>query len=662
MRTRRALLPLLCSSSLCLLFVLSGCSDNTSSSENNASSNCPEGQSENPITGECSVVRDNNSRPPMPNNTTVGSDMGDNANPGDMSGNNPDMSGGNNTTPNNGMPGVIDAPEGCTPGDVLGCNGDNAAYECNAAGDAYESTACDAGLQCLPGEGCSDKVCVPGTQYCDGTMGTYKCNADGTGFGETTMCVEGEVCSRGACNTVCELGKYRSSYVGCEYWTLDLDQHTEMIPPSMPADAVPHSVVISNPNDREATVSFRSWNPSISVNIPDPTVPPKSSRIFRMPRIDIEGTGITKNSIQIQSTVPVTAHQFNPLGNEGVYSNDASLLLPVNTLGVEYYALNVPSRPEVCFMGTCFDPYYAYVTVLATEPGETVLNVTPTARIAAGDPNINSIPPGAAATFRLQRGEVLNLQVGETSLTANQDLSGTHIIATKPVAVFSGHEGSVIGETSDSCCAEHLEQQLFPIKDWGTRYMAAISPGRGIKKDHWRIIAGEDNVTITTNPPQDGANNVTLNKGEFVKFFSADSFEINATGKVQVGQFLVGQEETSKAQGDPAFILNVPVERFREDYLALIPTGYNNNHLLVVREAGSPVTIDGNAIQDASFVAVGGGEYEYVHLDVGPGVYSLEGDAPFAVYAYGYDSAVSYGYPAGLNLVGNQVSGDPNGE
>jgi hypothetical protein len=192
--------------------------------------------------------------------------------------------------------------------------------------------------------------------------------------------------------------------------------------------------------------------------------------------------------------------------------------------------------------------------------------------------------------------------------------------------------------------------------------MAAISPGRGIKKDHWRIIAGEDNVTITTNPPQDGANNVTLNKGEFVKFFSADSFEINATGKVQVGQFLVGQEETSKAQGDPAFILNVPVERFREDYLALIPTGYNNNHLLVVREAGSPVTIDGNAIQDASFVAVGGGEYEYVHLDVGPGVYSLEGDAPFAVYAYGYDSAVSYGYPAGLNLVGNQVSGDPNGE
>lgn len=660
---RRALFPLFGCSLLMFALTGSGCSgDTTQSGENNASSNCPEGQAENPITGECTIVRDNNSQPPLPNSSTPNNSSSNNTATGGDMGTGDDMSGGNTSTGNNGMPGVIDAPEGCNAGDSLGCNGDNAAFVCNAEGTQYESTECGAGLTCLPGEGCTDKICVPGTQSCDGATGTRDCNADGTGYTETTPCAEGEVCSRGACNTVCELGKYRSSYVGCEYWTLDLDQHTEMIPPSMPADAVPHSVVISNPNDRPATIAFRSWSSSVSVSVPDPTVPPLTSKVFRMPRIDIEGTGITSNSIQISSSIPVTAHQFNPLGNEGVYSNDASLLLPVNTLGVEYYALNVPSRPEVCFMGTCFDPYYAYVTVLATEPGETVLNVTPTARIAAGEPNINSIPPGVAATFRLQRGEVLNLQVGETSLTANQDLSGTHIIATQPVAVFSGHEGSVIGETSDSCCAEHLEQQLFPIKDWGKTYIAAISPGRGIKKDHWRIIAGEDNVTLTTNPPQDGANNVTLNKGEFVKFFSADSFEINATGKIQVGQFLVGQEETSRAVGDPAFILNVPVERFREDYLALIPDGYTNNHLLVVREAGSEITVDGAVVPNDRFTAVGAGTYEYVHIDVSPGVFSLEGDAPFAVYAYGYDSAVSYGYPAGLNLVGNQVSGDPNGE
>ena len=309
-------------------------------------------------------------------------------------------------------------------------------------------------------------------------------------------------------------------------------------------------------------------------------------------------------------------------------------------------------------MGTCFDPYYAYITVLATEPGETRLNVTPTARIEAGV-GIPTIPPGAAKSFTLQRGQVLNLQVGETSLSGNLDLSGTHIIADKPVAVFSGHEGSVVGEpgAGDTCCAEHLEQQLFPLKDWGKRYMAALSPGRGIKKDHWRIIAGEDNVTLTTNPPQAGAHNVTLNKGEFVKLYTADSFEITATGIVQVGQFLIAQDQTSEVQGDPAFVLNVPIERFRKDYIVLTPQGYSKNYLLVVRKAGAMVTRDAQPIADSLFTSIGSGEYEFAHIQVSPGVFSLESLEPFSVSVYGYDNAVSYGYPGGLNLVGEQLGG-----
>ena len=58
------------------------------------------------------------------------------------------------------------------------------------------------------------------------------------------------------------------------------------------------------------------------------------------PRLDIDGTGIFDRAFKISSTQPVIVYQFNPLNNEGVASNDASLLLPKEGLGREYVALS----------------------------------------------------------------------------------------------------------------------------------------------------------------------------------------------------------------------------------------------------------------------------------------------------------------------------------
>jgi hypothetical protein len=468
---------------------------------------------------------------------------------------------------------------------------------------------------------------------------------------------------------VCELGKYQSSYVGCEYWTLDLDQHPDPTVNPRP-NTIPHSVVISNPNNVPVTISFQSQAVGVSVMVPNPVVPPNDTRAFTMPQLDVDGTSLSSNSIRIVSTQPVVAHQFNPLNNVGAFSNDGTLLLPAPMLGDEYYVVNWPTQYLPPIIGN-IPSQHSYVAILATEQGDTFVNVTPKARIDAGmnqitNQPINPITPGVTRTFKLNYGQVLNLQAFSATLgPANNDLTGTHIKASRPVAVFAGHEAAVIGEGrmnnssdqgSGSCCADHIEHQLLPLRSWDTSYIAALSPGRGTKKDHWRIVSGEDNVTLTTNPPQPGANNVRLNKGQFVTFFSDQSFEVSATGKVQIGQFLVSQEQTSRGNGDPAMLITVPTSRFRADYVLLTPTGYTDNYLQFTRKPGVPIRLNGNLVPDARFSPIGSGAWEAGYVEVSPGVQSVESAQPFGVAAFGYGRAVSYAYIGGLDLVGQEVA------
>lgn len=566
----------------------------------------------------------------------------------------------NTEDPNTETPDDLEVDR-CTPGDVAGCADETHQRICNDEGNAFGAVACPSGENCLAGE-CTTDVCIPGVSACEGGESVKICNSDGSGYEPAEACPEDTVCNAGSCKSICELGKYRSSYIGCEYWTVDLDQHPDPTQSPKPNE-IPHAVVISNPNNNDATIAFYSQVASASVQVADPVVPARSARAFEMPRLDVSGTSLTKRAINIVSSSPVSMHQFNPLNNENVYSNDASLLLPVNVVGKEYYVVNWPTQILPAFMG--FDPpdQHAYVTIVAVEQGTTALNVTSTAQIEYGD-GVGAVAPGFARGFSMNRGEVLNLQAKDPGgLGGQNDLTGTHIIADKNIIVFAGHEAAVIGEPgggnnsgndpggnqgSGNCCADHLEQQLFPVNSLGTSYIAPHSPSRGVKKDHWRIVAAET-ATITTDPPQAGADGVTLEAGEFVKIWSDESFEVNATGKIMVAQFLVSQQRTTAVTGDPAMVLAVPNERFRSDYAVLTPDGYDEDWLTVIRPAGVEVRLAGQPIS-AQWQSVG--TYEVGHVAVTPGVQNVESDEPFGLIAYGFDTAVSYAYPGGLDLVG----------
>jgi hypothetical protein len=219
----------------------------------------------------------------------------------------------------------------------------------------------------------------------------------------------------------------------------------------------------------------------------------------------------------------------------------------------------------------------------------------------------------------------------------------------------------------NTCCADHLEEQLFPVSTWGTHYVASKSFDRGLEEDYWRIMAAEDDTKIETIPPQTVIP--TLNAGEWFEFGSRDHFEIISDKPILVGQFLASEqapnpnerdffEEGDAGTGDPSFILAVPTRQFRSDYVFLAPNKYAFDYVSVIAPAAAEVFFDQLPIPVAWEPVGDGATWKAARFAIGDGVHFIESDLPVSVIVYGYDQYVSYGYPGGLNLEVDEEGAD----
>ena len=544
----------------------------------------------------------------------------------------------------------------CRPGQALSCASNVALVICDETGVGQTEQACPDAFFCSFQDGeylCTNQICTPGQTRCAGLAGTETCADDGTSWTAGTTCTSGTQCDNGECRSLCEINSKVSSFLGCEYWSADLDNITGGL-------NAPHAVIVSNPHPditAEVTVTNGAGDPVHVDGWPE-SVPPGELAIWRFENnavnaldntdlLDtayIDGTMLGNQTFKFESSVPVTAHQFNPLIDTNVYTNDASLLLPTNAIGSEYLAMSWKHRSSGFELR-------GYVTVIAVGTEATEVQVTPTAAVVAGTDRLtnNAIPriaPGETRTFTLQPGQILNL---ETEGPAEADLTGTEILSNQPITVFGGHECANVPLGFDAC--DHLEQQLYPVNSWGSAYAGTYFVRRRPEQvEIWRILSGADGVVLTTNPPVPNVDGITLDRGEFVEFEASTDFDLNASGPILAAQYMVGTNYRNLGDGDPAFTLLVPTQQWRRDYIVLTPPAYHADYLNVVAPVNTTVTLDGVAIQPDQFQAFGIAGFAVARVEVGDGPHSLVGDDEFGVIAYGYDSAVSYAYPGGLNL------------
>ncbi|MEC8023648.1 MAG: IgGFc-binding protein, partial [Myxococcota bacterium] len=386
--------------------------------------------------------------------------------------------------------------------------------------------ACAAGL-CV--------TCIPGRRECRqsvfGGNEAWVCLATGPDSSDWSLqerCSPADDCSNGLCIGPCQDDVKIDTSQGCDYYAVDLENASRQADARAGTPAPPQfSVLAYNPSrDNPLSLSvFRtptSLEPEKSISIP-----PRTLHVLELEPRQIQGTVLDNLAWRIRGDHPFAAYQFNPLDNVNpIFSNDASLLLPVNALGRTYRAMT----------GVGGSPF---ITIVATT-NDTKISITPTAAIEASEANngIDSIPSIEAnetRTFTLQSGHVLNLRA---TTDPKADLTGTLIEADRSVSVFTGN---VATTTSDRCCADHLEQQLPPVTSWGTRYIAARSQPRGAEPDHWVVLAHEDDTVITSSnglfPPK------TLIAGERLRFTTDADFTLDASKPVLLGQFLASSFE-----------------------------------------------------------------------------------------------------------------------
>ena len=562
------------------------------------------------------------------------------------------------------------------------------------------------------GRTCEDRQCVgcePGARACRGSR-VVECDADGRIEETLEICQQGSQCVDGACVALCGAeGDDKASYQGCEYWAVDLDNADVDVPGGVSPANAQFAVVVSNVNaDDVEVVAYESDDGQVEREVLRTVIGGGEVDVLDLPSRALVGSGKGFKAYRISASQAVIAYQFNPLNNtETAFSNDASLLIPSNALGDEYFAvtgdgINQPAslfNPEEMIWG-------AFVTIVGV--GEAPVEVTVRASGAIQPPQGAGVQVnGRTVTATLARYEVLavhSLPDPSNPLAppreGNGNLSGTHVTANGPVAVFSGNVAIAVPVRPQLCCADHLEEQLWPVVSWGQKYVAARSLVRrpaDPETDFWRITGSEDGTELTYRPRRPSGAPERLDEGDSVQFEAAENFIVEATAPIQVAQFLtssqwvdVGGDRSAECRGpgqagdeqcrdqlgylsacvevelfpgftqgrcmaisDPALILVPPTEQYRDSYVFLAPNDYNTDFINVIAPEAALVELDGRAIDVNAWQDVGeidGEAWRVANIVVADGRHTLESDADIGLLVYGYDQDVSYGYPGGLNL------------
>ena len=593
---------------------------------------------------------------------------------------------------------------------------------------------CPVGFLCVEGE-CAmpeEGGCIDGERGCDDTGAPTVC-ADGEW--QASEACEGEtLCVDGRCLTpACAQASARRSYIGCEYLAVDLpntafattDFNGDGNAPDSTTQDAPVAIVVTNPwPDDSAYLTLRDAGGALTTTrgmqvvavpaidgLPANTyqsqivessvrnamgavvenriaqvnnleVPPLGIATLLLPRRmgPVVNSSIQPSAFRLSADRPVVAYQFSPYCCNFSFSNDASLLLPVSSLGTGYRYIGAPHHFVVREGNALNTP--AVMAVVAPNDGTAVSVRIPRRAAVAPETEGRIRVDENVLEFTLNGQDVALLSTG-TSAGRAIDLSGAEIRSNQPIAVFSSHACTFYPENVMAC--DHLQEQLTPVDTWGRQFQLVPPADRGNNYPdeitYWKLVADYEVTQVQLSVPfnqlgvappgfrsvtycgdllvaGENADSFVLTAGQTCEFGTRQPVAITASRPILVTGTISGQHATAppgtapfgQRAGDPAFFMVPPQNQLRNDYTFLTPDTYFQDYVTVIATEGNPIQLDGVELNMADAQPVLGSQFRFKHVEIGDGPHFIEGAQPFGILVYAYDDFVSYAYTGGLNL------------
>ena len=322
------------------------------------------------------------------------------------------------------------------------------------------------------------------------------------------------------------------------------------------------------------------------------------------------------------------------------YNTDGSIVFPTKALGVEYMLVD---RER-------FQTQRGGVGIVTTEDNTTV-RIETSQRIEF-ESWFNYYNRGETYQTVLNRGQAIELGTDNHPVVNDERLAltGTRIVADKPIAVFSADDSEYFPNFNNH---SYLIEQLIPLSTHGTGFMA-LSLEPTPFGETYGFYASENNTRITVN----GSHIAILNAGEKHHMILDGANFIESNKPIQVMQYANGSEEgdfSTNALGDPFMLTILPKELFLNDYIFATPLdGFPFNYVNIISKSQSrhAVRIDGMPIDKGRWVSIPNSDYVGANIQVAPGAHFASSVEPIGLYIYGFNDNDSYAYVGGM-AVGN---------
>jgi hypothetical protein len=333
---------------------------------------------------------------------------------------------------------------------------------------------------------------------------------------------------------------------------------------------------------------------------------------------------IERLGVHVTSNTPVVVYGLNRFPQ----TTDAFTALPVSALGTRH---RVMSFSPLLLQGQTRSEF----TVTGVQ-NETRVTITPSA-------DGEGRPRGMPFDLVLNRFDVYQLKGALDDPDA--DLTGTLVVADKPVSVSGAHECAFVPVDVPFC--DHLVETMPHLAFWGLQYFSvdlANRPGA----DTFRILADQDATHVVV----EGANplTVTLDAGEFFETLLDGTNVIRSDRPILVAQYANGSEFDGST-GDPFMMLLTPAERFRSSYRFATPvSGFASHFVNIVTLTGATtgIFVNGVEVDPGAFRPVATSGFSGAQIPIRAGTNTITATRPLGAYVYGFGSFDSYGYPAGM--------------